>query len=227
MMKEERAVGDGTREFRYILFDLDGTVTDPGIGITNSVMYALRKFGIEETDRTKLYPFIGPPLADSFREFYGFSEEKARQGIAFYREYYRDKGLFENSVYPGVEEMLQTLKNSGRMLILATSKPEGFACQILDYFHLKQYFSFVAGASMDETRVRKEDVIRYALQNCGIADRERILMVGDRRHDIEGARANGLSSLGVLYGYGSRRELLDAGADALAEKPSDISAYIL
>lgn len=215
------------RDFRYLLFDLDGTVTDPGIGITNSVMYALKKFGIEEADRRKLYRFIGPPLADSFREFYGFSEKEARQGIVFYREYYRDKGIFENKVYDGMEEMLKVLKKNGKELILATSKPEKFARQILEHFHLKPYFSFAAGATMDERRVRKEDVIAYALQTCHILDRNRTLMIGDRRHDIEGARCNGLPALGVLYGYGSRQELVKAGAAALAESPEDILTYVL
>ena len=221
-MAEDRDKEEGVKEYKYIFFDLDGTVTDPGLGITNSVMYALKGFGIEETDRTKLYRFIGPPLADSFQEFYGFTGEEARRGIDLYREYYRDRGIFENRVYNGMEEMLGTLKQRGKTLVLATSKPEPFAREILEHFHLASYFTYAAGATMDETRVKKEEVIAYAMESCGITDPGQVLMVGDRRHDIEGARANGVDSLGVLYGYGSREELEQAGACYLAEKVEDI-----
>ena len=210
------------KEYKYILFDLDGTVTDPGLGITGSVMYALKGFGIEETDRTKLYRFIGPPLAESFRDFYGFTPEEARRGISLYREYYKDRGIFENKVYDGMGELLAELKRRGKTLVLATSKPEPFAREILDHFHMTSYFTYAAGATLDETRVKKEEVIAYAMESCGITDPGQVLMVGDRRHDIEGARANGVDSLGVLYGYGSREELLQAGADYLAEKVEDI-----
>lgn len=210
------------KDYRYILFDLDGTVTDPGIGITNSVMYALRKFGIEENDRTKLYKFIGPPLAESFQEFYGFSKEEARRGIELYREYYADRGIFENRLYDQMDDTLKRLKELGKTVILATSKPEKFAVEILEHFQIRKYFDFAAGATMDETRVKKEDIIAYALASCCITDREHALMVGDRRHDIEGARVNSLDSLGVLYGYGSRQELETAGADYLAESVTDV-----
>ena len=210
------------KNYHYFLFDLDGTVTDPGEGITNSVMYALQKFGIHERDRRKLYRFIGPPLADSFREFYGFSADEAKKGIRFYREYYSKKGIFENKLYPGIEDMLKRMKADGKMLVLATSKPEFFASRILEYFHLDSYFTFVAGATMDENRVKKGDVIAYALEQCSITDKRKALMIGDRKHDIQGAKENGLDSMGVLYGYGSREELEMAGADYLAETVEDI-----
>ncbi|WP_138303078.1 MULTISPECIES: HAD family hydrolase [Eubacteriales] len=214
------------KEYKYILFDLDGTVTDPGVGITGSVMYALKGFGIEETDRTKLYRFIGPPLADSFRDFYGFTPEEARRGIKLYREYYKDRGIFENKVYEGMEEMLAELKRRGKTLVLATSKPEYFARQILEHFGLTRYFAYAAGATMDETRVGKDEVIAYAMDCCNITDPAQVLMVGDRFHDVEGARANSVDSLGVLYGYGSRQELSQAGADYLAETVEDILTII-
>lgn len=212
--------------YNTILFDLDGTLTDPGIGITNSVAYALKKHGIEVTDRTKLYPFIGPPLLDSFQRFYGFSEEQSEQAVADYREYFREKGLFENEVYSGVEELLQRLKESGRRLIIATSKPEEFAVKILKHFGLASYFDYIVGATMDSSRSKKGDVIAYALEVCGITDKTDVVMVGDREHDVLGAKGNGLDSVGVLYGYGSREELEKAGATCVAETVEDILRFV-
>ena len=208
--------------YHYILFDLDGTLTDPAEGITNSVMYALRKFGIEEHDRTKLFSFIGPPLIDSFMEKYGFSEAQAREATGYFREYFREKGIFENVPYKGMTECLRTLKESGRTLILATSKPDVFAEMILERFGFAPYFDHVFGASMDETRTRKDEVIAYALSEAGIMDASECVMVGDRKHDVEGARMNGIDAIGVLFGYGSRKELEEAGAAYLAETVEDI-----
>lgn len=213
-------------DYKYILFDLDGTVTDPGIGITNSVMHALRKFGIIEEDRSRLYKFIGPPLADSFRQFYEFSEEETARGIEYYREYFTDKGIFENEVYEGMEELLAALNRQGRKLIIATSKPEVFAERILEYFHLDSYFSFVAGATMDEKRVKKAEVIAYALESCGISNLSGVLMIGDRKHDVIGAHEAGVDVMGVLHGYGSREELEKAGADYIAENVEEIKKFL-
>ncbi|BDF05481.1 HAD family hydrolase [[Clostridium] hylemonae] len=213
-------------DYKYILFDLDGTVTDPGIGITNSVMHALRKFGIIEEDRSRLYKFIGPPLADSFRQFYEFSEEETARGIEYYREYFTDKGIFENEVYEGMEELLAALNRQGRKLIIATSKPEVFAERILEHFHLDSYFSFVAGATMDEKRVKKAEVIAYALESCGISDLSGVLMIGDRKHDVIGAHEAGVDVMGVLHGYGSREELEKAGADYIAENVEEIKKFL-
>jgi len=211
--------------YRYVLFDLDGTLTDPGLGITNSVMHALKKFQIEVEDRTQLYPFIGPPLHDSFEKFYGFTPEQSLQAVEYYREYFREKGLFENEVYDGIPEVLKQLRESGHVLMVATSKPEEFAVKILQHFGLCEYFDLVAGATMDKSRTRKEDVISYALASCNVQDKASVLMVGDREHDIFGAKANGLASLGVLFGYGSLEELRAAGADYIAEKPEDILKF--
>ncbi len=212
--------------FDTILFDLDGTLTDPGEGITNSVAYALKKYDIEVADRRGLYKFIGPPLKDSFMKYYGFSEAQAEQAIAYYREYFKDKGIYENEVYEGVEHMLRQLHANGKKIILATSKPEEFAVRILEHFELKKYFTVVAGASMDSSRSKKGDVIAYAISLCDDFDKEKAVMIGDREHDIIGAKENDLKSIGVLYGYGDENELRTAGADYIASTPDDILKLI-
>ena len=213
--------------FDTILFDLDGTLTDPGEGITNSVAYALRKYGIEVSDRSELYKFIGPPLKDSFMKYYGFDEDKAEEAIAYYREYFRDTGIFENRVYEGVEDMLRGLQANGKRIVLATSKPEEFAIRILEHFGLRKYFTVVAGASMDSSRSKKGDVIAYAISLCESFEKYTAVMVGDREHDIIGAKENGLKSIGVLYGYGDEKELKTAGADYIVSSPIEVLSLIL
>ena len=210
--------------YELVLFDLDGTLTESGIGITRSVAYSLRKFGIEESDQAKLDRFVGPPLIDSYEKLYGFTHEQAVQAVEYYREYYAVTGIFENRVYDGVEAMLQALCSAGKTCILATSKPEHYARQILDHFGLSRFFSQVAGATMDEKRTNKADVIAHALALCG--EGCSAVMVGDRKHDILGAKANGLPSIGVLYGYGSREELETAGADYIAETAEDLLKFV-
>lgn len=212
--------------YRYVFLDLDGTLTDPGMGITNSVMHALRHYGIE-ADRADLFRFIGPPLIDSFERFYGFSEERSREAVTFYREYFKDRGIFENEVYAGTEAMLSKLRKAGKKLVLATSKPEAFSVRILEHFGLSDYFDFVAAATMDEKRTRKDEVIRYALDMLNITDPETVIMVGDREHDVLGAKANHIASIGVLYGYGSLEELEHAGADHIASSPLEAADIIL
>jgi len=210
------------KEYNYYLFDLDGTLTDPGEGITNSVMYALRKFGIEPPERSQLYKFIGPPLSESFQKYYGFSEEEALQAVEYYREYFRPKGILENRPYDGIYETLADLKSRGKTLALATSKPEEFSITILKHFGLYPYFDFIGAATMDGSRVKKADVIAYVLEHLGAADRSEILMIGDREQDVLGAAANHIACAGVLYGYGSRQELKKAGADYIIRLPSDL-----
>ena len=212
--------------YKYILLDLDGTLTDPGEGITNSVAHALEKWGIEVDDKKELYCFIGPPLSASFAKYYGFSEEDSLKCVEYYREYFGVKGLFENSVYDGIHRLLEELKRKGKILVLATSKPEFYAKQRLDHFDLTKYFDFIAGASMDESRNKKGDVIRYALSIAEIIDKNSAVMIGDREHDILGAKENGLKSIGVLYGYGDREEHERAGADYIAESVEDIIKYV-
>lgn len=214
-------------KYRYVLFDLDGTLTDPGEGITNSVAYALEKYGIAVEDKTVLYAFIGPPLIDSFMKFYGFSEDQARQAVEYYREYYRDRGIFENGVYDGIPGMLDRLKTAGLTLAVATSKPEVFARQILAHYGLEKYFSFIGGSNLDGSRTKKSEVIAYVMESCGISETNAVIMVGDREHDILGAKAVGIDSLGVLFGYGSREELEAAGAGHLAENTVEMDKIIL
>lgn len=211
--------------FKYVLFDLDGTLTDPGLGITNSVMNSLSKFGITVTDRSELYKFIGPPLMESFKKYYGMSDEDATKAIEYYREYFKVIGMTENEVYDGIPEMLAALKNRGQKIILATSKPEEFAIKILEYFDLLKYFDFVAGATMDGTRSEKSDVIKYAINEASISV-DKAVMVGDRKHDILGAIENNLPSIGVLFGYGSMEELSEAGANYIAKDVKELALIL-
>lgn len=212
--------------YQDILFDLDGTLTDPALGITNALIYALKRFGIEVKERRSLYDFIGPPLRDSFRLHYGFSEGEIDDAVRFYREYYFEKGWAENIPYPGIQALLRAQKSLGKRLILATSKPDVLARRILAHFGLDSFFDFIAGSSLDGERSTKADVIQYALRNMPGASQERILMVGDRKYDVIGARANGIASLGVLYGYGSRDELSAAGADFIADSVADLQHFL-
>lgn len=202
---------------KYILFDLDGTLTDPSAGITGAVEYALAKFGIAVKNKNELNKFIGPPLWDSFEKYFGFTREQAVEAVAYYREYYKDKGIFENFVYEGIGDLLKALKTESKILIVATSKPAVFAVRILEYFDLAKYFSFTAGSELDGRRTEKSEVIHYALEECRIFDLSEAIMVGDREHDIIGAKHAGICSAGVLYGFGDRAELTAAGADYIAE----------
>ncbi len=212
--------------YKYILFDLDGTLTNPEIGITSSVMYALEKFNIEVENRKELHPFIGPPLEYSFQTYYGLSEEESQLAVKYYRERFSIKGLYENEVYEGVDKLLQQLKESGKTLIIATSKPEEFTLKILKHFDLYKYFDYVAGATMDGSRGEKADVIRYALEISGIKDTSEAIMIGDRKYDILGAKENGLDSIGVLFGFGDYVELTTAGADYIAKSVEEILEYV-
>ncbi len=211
----------------YILFDLDGTLSDSAPGITASVAYALEKFGFHEKAEDLGY-FVGPPLFDTFREKFGLSAEDADIAIGYFRERFKAKGIFENAPYEGTEEMLKALYDAGKKLILATSKPEPFARQIIERYGFSEYFTFVGGACMDEkTRMKKDEVLSYCLSECGITDVSECVMVGDRFHDVEGAAAFGIPTVGVLYGYGTKEELLGAGAFAVCESPSELAKLLL
>ncbi len=204
---------------RNILFDLDGTLTDPGPGIKNSIRYALKKEQLPPLPEETLNAFIGPPLIDSFMKYCGASAEEARHLTDVYREYFREKGLYENTVYPGIPEVLQKLKERGFRLYLATSKPEPFAKIILEHFGLAGLFTFIGGATMEETRTKKDEVIQYVLEENRLI-KEECLMVGDRSYDIDGAHQCGLCAIGVLYGYGTIQELKDA--EAWAQNPEEL-----
>ncbi len=210
--------------FDFFLFDLDGTLTDPGEGITASVAYALNKCGIPVKDKTELYAFIGPPLTESFRDLFGFSESEQKRAVEYYREYYAKRGIFENKPYEGIEETLRFLKAQGKTIAVATSKPEQFSVRILEHFGLSGYFDAVCGATMDETRTNKADVIAYALKTLSVPEKTRcrVLMTGDRKFDVTGAKANGIRSAAVLYGYGSEEELRSCEPDFIFSSPDEL-----
>lgn len=200
---------------KYVLFDLDGTLTDPALGITNGIIHMLEKTGREVPPREKLYYFIGPPLIPSFKSVFGMTDDEAAEALAYYREYFSVTGLFENEPYDGIADALGRIRSAGMTLALATSKPEVFAERILERFELKEYFDVIGGATMDEKRSTKADVIEYVLDKLG-ASPEETVMVGDRLHDVEGAAKFGIPTVGVLWGYGSREEFEECGARWIA-----------
>lgn len=242
--------------YEYILFDLDGTLTDSAPGITACVQYALHRMGIEESDLSKLKPFVGPPLLDSFHEFYGFDEEQGKQAIVYYRERFSTKGMFENAVYPGVDKLLAQLKAAGKRLAVASSKPEVYVGQILEHFGLRKYFDVVVGSGLDGARAKKEEVVEEALrcllpeqlfqemmgtkkkeevretikETAEQSDREQydtVVMVGDRRFDVEGAREYHIVSVGVTYGYALPGELSEAGANMIVETVEELAEVLM
>jgi len=194
--------------YDIILFDLDGTLTDPKPGITKCVQYALEKMGIVEQDLDKLITFIGPPLATSFKEFYNMNDDEANQALQYYRERFSTIGLYENAVYEGIRELLGELQNLKKTMFVATSKPTIFSIKILEHFGLINFFKAVIGSELDGSRVEKNEVIQYALAQLEAHDPRRIIMVGDRKFDILGAQQNGIDVIGVSYGYGSYDELM-------------------
>ncbi len=212
---------------QYILFDLDGTLTESAPGIINSLKYALERLGVTDYDRTILDKFIGPPLAVSFEKFFGFKGEKCNNAIKIYREYFSEKGLFENSVYAGVEDMLARLKSAGLKLAVATSKPEVFARRILEKFGLSGYFEVICGIPLDNEKMTKAQVIDRAVAELNAADKQAVLMVGDRDYDVAGAHQNGIECMGVTYGYGSRSELESAGAEYIAASAEEAAELML
>ena len=248
---QHNSIGKVNIMLKKILFDLDGTLTNPKTGITKSVQYALAHFGIEE-EADNLTQFIGPPLIDSFMNFYGFSLEQAREGVTAYREYFAPKGIFENDVYPGVPEMLAALKEKGAILAVASSKPELFVEQILEHFDLAKYFDVVVGSLLNETRTSKEEVLEEALRQLSVMSTDNlrqvdhtkkdndivatmedddkkatIAMVGDRKFDIIGAKAHGLTAVGVSFGFAEPGELEAEEPDFIAETVEQLKDYLL
>jgi len=209
----------------HVLFDLDGTITDPALGITNSVFYALREMGIPCPAREELFSFIGPPLKWSFAHMFGMDEAATDEAVRLYRIYYADTGIFEAEVYPGLPQALEELKTAGLRLAVATAKPEPFAVRVMAHYGVADYFDTVSGASMDERKTEKAEVIREALRRMDLTPAGGV-MVGDREYDALGAKAVGLPCIGALWGYGSREELTAAGVSAFAEKPGDIPAAV-
>lgn len=210
----------------YILFDLDGTITDPFEGITKAVVYALSKFDIVVTDRNELVSFIGPPLRDSFMAYAGLTQQQADEAIRAYRQYYSAKGLYDCYVYKGIPELFNELWLAGKKVVLATSKPECFAFDLMEHFNLSKYFCKMYGASLDYSRANKIDVIQAAIYDYKI-DVSQAVMVGDRKYDILGASAFGMDSIGVSYGYGSVEELKSAGANVVCESIEQLHKILL
>ena len=206
----------------HLFFDLDGTLTDSMLGITKATQYALKRYGIEVEDLNELRPFVGPPLHESFMKYYNFNEKDAQDAILVFREYYNETGWLENVPYEGIESVLQELIACGKKLYVATSKPEWMAKRVLDHFGLSVYFTFIGGADDAESRVKKGDVIQYVLDQCNLNDKDSIVMIGDREHDIIGAHKKGIDAVGVLYGYGDREEMEQIQADWITETPATL-----
>ena len=211
----------------YLLFDLDGTLTNPQEGITKCVQHALRAFGIEEPDLEKLIPFIGPPLIQSFMEFYNMSEEDARKAVAVYRERFSTVGLFENFPYPGIADMLAELKAQGKILAVASSKPTIYVRRILEKFELAPYFDVIEGSNLDGTRVDKKEVIAEVLSQLDNPSADDLLMIGDRKFDVIGAREMGFGCVGVRFGFAAPDELEQSGAVYIADTVHDLHRYLL
>lgn len=203
--------------FKHILFDLDGTLTDPGLGITSGLRIALQKMGFPVPPQKQLESFIGPPLGEMFMQVCGLTKVQAAKAIDLYREYYREKGLLENYVYPGIPQLLARLQKKGCQLHLATSKPLLFAGQIMDHFKLSQYFTLQVGSPMAYTSFAKAQLVAQVVEKAKIKNPATAIMVGDRLYDVQAAQENHLACIGVLYGYGSKGELQQAGADYLAK----------
>lgn len=218
------------KDYKNILFDFDGTLIDTGPGIMNATHYSLASFGINEDEPANLKRFVGPPLAEAFASHYGFSPEGSVDAVLKFREYYLDKGWTECSIYPGIREMLSSLKGSGRRLIIATGKPEDLALKISVQYGIRDYFDLIRGAYVDEEgehRTDKKEIIESIFEDLHIEDISSCIMIGDRANDIHGAHRSGIRAIGALWGYGSSDEINGAGAEYTAEAPSDITDMII
>lgn len=214
-------------KYKIILFDLDGTLSDPKVGITKSVQYALQKMDIAEPDIEKLKCFIGPPLQDSFAEFYRFDMDQTQIAIEFYRERFKDKGMYENELYSDIPLLLKSLKELKFTLVVATSKPTVFSERILKHFNIDHYFDIVVGSNLDGTRSSKAEIIQYILEEFKEHKLDSFIMIGDRKHDIIGARKAGIDSIGVTYGYGSFEELRNSNPTYIAERADQLKGILI
>ncbi|MEA4893879.1 MAG: HAD-IA family hydrolase [Oscillospiraceae bacterium] len=215
------------KKYKYIFWDLDGTISDSGEGIFKSIAYAAEHMGASVPDVPILRKFVGPPLTESFEKHFGYSPAEADRAVALFREYYNEKGINENSLYPGMDNLLRKLTDAGYACVLATSKPEPHAREILRRYGIDDCFLYIAGSTFDKTRTTKEQVIAYAQETCGIKDTSQVVMVGDRAHDCVGARKNGIDCIGVLYGYGEREELEKTGVIAIAKDLDELAEFFL
>lgn len=213
------------KQYKHILFDLDGTLTDPQEGIINSVQYALKRFGVQRENHELLY-FIGPPLHKSFEEIFE-TEQKAFEAVDVYREYYTVKGIFENRLYEGITELLEVLNKNNKTLHIATSKPTKFAEQILHHFNIHHHFKIIMGSNMDGTRTEKHEVIQDILNQLPESNPAEFVMIGDRKFDVIGAKHHGLDSISVAFGYGTLEEIKNAEPTYLAETVNDLKKLLL
>ena len=213
-------------KYKTLLFDLDGTLTDPKIGITKSVKYALNKMGINNVATESLVKFIGPPLGESFTKYYGFDKEQADFAIRYYREYFSETGIFENTIYVGIDSLLHELQEKTIKLIVATSKPTVYARIICEHFSILQYFTEIEGSELDGRLSKKSELIGYIVKKHCI-DKDKVLMIGDREHDVIGANNNNIKSIGVGYGYGSREELEASGATYYVSTIKEVSNLLI
>lgn len=216
------------KQYKHLLFDLDGTIIDPKVGITKSVQYALAKMGIQIDQLDLLEKFIGPPLRESFSYDYGYNPEETEKAVSYFREYYQEKGVFELKVYEGIQQLFEALINNGYKLYLATSKPELFAKQILDHLNLSRFFTFITGSTMDKSREKKADVIAHIFnqKELGINKNEAI-MIGDKKHDLIGANHHNIDSIAVSYGYGSIEELKKEDPTFLVDSVTEIGVVFI
>ena len=214
-------------KYEVVIFDLDGTLTDSKLGITKSIQYALKKYGLDIENLDELIKFIGPPLMESFSKYYLFSEKKSREALEYYREYYTKKGMFENAVYHGIETLLKQLKIQGEILCVATVKPTKFTEIILKHFKLIKYFDIVIGSEFDGSRSSKTELIKEVIEQSKVNSLSKFIMVGDREQDIIGARENGISVAAVTYGYGAKEELENLKPDYLAQSILELSNILL
>ncbi|MCL2630081.1 MAG: HAD family hydrolase [Firmicutes bacterium] len=215
------------KDKQFIFFDLDGTLTDSQEGIYNAVIYSLKDYNVPLPTLGDLKQFIGPPIREVYKNHYKFSSEQIEEAVAKHREYYSTKGIYENKTFEGIKELLSALKERGKTLVLATTKPEIFAENILKHFDLYKYFTLVAGVLFDGSRSDKAVLIEYALNTLKITNPATSVMVGDRKYDILGAKANGMECIGVLYGYGEKEELETAGATVIAETVGELKDYLI
>lgn len=210
---------------KYYFFDLDGTLTQSGEGILNSARYALTEMGYPLPAVEILKKFIGPPLKDVFMSQYGMDEEKAEEAIRIYRHYFAEKGIFENSLYDGIAELLERMSHNDKKIILCTSKPEIYSEKILEHFGIKKYFYFIAGAVMDGVRAKKPEIIAHIFDTLSLP-KDECVMIGDTEYDVLGAKEFSIASIGVSYGYGTRESLENAGADYVVSSVGKLSKLI-
>ncbi len=215
------------KHYQYILFDLDGTITDSEEGIIRSIKYCLSRYGITDHDPLLLRKFIGPPLVQSLALYYNFTPEEATKAVGYYREYFSEKGIYENRLYDGIEGLLKTLDDKGKINILATAKPTFFAKKIIDYFKIDPYFKHIVGSNMDGTRMDKSEIIAYIIDLLHVVPPDNLVMIGDRMSDMISAKNLGIDTIWVNYGYGDDKELKDSDPVHIAETVDDLYPILL